>query len=114
MGSGVGKARSPDELNEVLFAARLPPGIFRRVTSAYRKAAKIKLPLTPEERLALDEVLELNSNEELRLRQMHLTVQEGIDAIDRGDCLAIDSSDDLNHFLESCFDEAARRVRATD
>lgn len=69
------------------------------------------MTLNPEERLALTTSLDLSLEDEVRSSALRGAVQEGIEAINRGEAVMLNSKAEMDDFLSNCLAEARRRVR---
>jgi antitoxin ParD1/3/4 len=55
---------------------------------------------------------ERKREEREKLQLLRASVQEGIDAIDRGDCIEFASSEELSRYIDQIFKEVIREHRA--
>ena len=68
------------------------------------------MTLDPEERLALTTALDLSLQDEVRSYALRNAVQQGINAINRGEAVVLDSETKIDEFLSHCLAEARRKV----
>ena len=69
------------------------------------------MTLDPEERLALTTALDLSLEDKVRSQALCAAVQEGIEAINRGKAVVLDSETEIDDFLSNCLAQAHQRVR---
>jgi hypothetical protein len=71
--------------------------------------------LTPEERLEVSDFLLIESSEadeKAREERLKQEIQKGIDSIERGEGIEINSSEELKEFIQQCGEEARRELEA--
>ena len=68
------------------------------------------MTLDPEERLALTAALDLSLDDEVRATALRSAVQEGLEAIEKGDTGMLETKEDLEKLLDDCLSEAKRQV----
>jgi len=68
------------------------------------------MTLDPEERLALTAALDLSLDDEVRATALRSAVQEGLEAIEKGDTVMLETKEDLEKLLDDCLSEAKRQV----
>ena len=80
------------------------------MTEAFQEIAKSAMTLDPEERLALTAALDLSLDDEVRATALRSAVQEGLEAIERGDTVMLETKEDLDKLLDDCLSEAKQQV----
>ena len=80
------------------------------MTQAFQEIAKSAMTLDPEERLALTAALDLSLDDEVRATALRSAVQEGLEAIEKGDTVMLETKEDLEKLLDDCLSEAKRQV----
>ncbi len=80
------------------------------MTIAYQEIAITAMTLNPEERLALTTALDLSLDDEVRSQALRAAVRHGIDAIDDGEVVALNSLTEVEDLLTSCLKEASQPV----
>jgi len=83
------------------------------MTVAYQEVAKTAMSLNPEERLALTTALDLSLEDEVRSQALRAAVRHGIDAINNGEVVALESPADVEKLLTACLEEANQQVRSS-
>ena len=78
-------------------------GYVQVMTQVFREVPDTALKLSPEERLAFTAALDLSLDDETRV---------GAKAIARGDCVTLDSTNDLKGFLDGCLADARKEIEA--
>ena len=68
------------------------------------------MTLDPEERLALTAALDLSLDDEVRATALRSAVQEGLEAIEKGDTVMLETKEDLEKLLDDCLSEAKQQV----
>jgi len=81
-----------------------------RVTKTFQDIAKSAMTLAPEERLALTAALDLSLDDEVRRSALRAAVKEGLDAIESGDSVTLNSKEDIDRLLADCLTEARRQT----
>lgn len=81
------------------------------MTQAFQEIAKSAMTLEPEERLALTAALDLSLDDQTRANALRAAVQEGLDAIEQGDAVTVNTKEDLGKLLDDCLTEAKRQVK---
>ena len=80
------------------------------MTQAFQEIAKSAMTLDPEERLALTAALDLSLDDKVRATALRSAVQEGLEAIEKGDTVMLETKEDLEKLLDDCLSEAKRQV----